>query len=590
MKYSYPRINDLSLKKAADIFNQRIQEYKSLGMKLESDLVGAFFDIINRFFSQFRKPALSRNMRVKEDPPRTAAISSEYNRFIRALELDMYGSYSDQSEVDRNVPLHFNYAQSNRVGIERGIKRINDRLTNLAVMSQSSDTRDIWFKDSFNTDKKVDTNYTGYTYRAGIVNTNDGIFELPYTDTDDILTMDNVEDIDDSNISIDNAFVYSDPYRGRRYGVISEDGNSDESPRPDIDIPGSIWTDRTVRNLIDPDEVDSYWEVEVTAREGMSELDYNKTNKGPYFFLKDSGEPDDVSRVESATSLYRYSRGYLCYNEKAYRTEFFYDTKNQSIRRLVSAQLVITLKDTQYMSNIRITRKPINSNGIDGQGHMIYVSSIETRDTATDWKVIPSFNQLESYRSSNHSVRDRAQIITAQDNRNNTIQSTIPSKVVRGSRTGDVTTQRSRITKSRGSTTVDRSTRGQASVGSGSADLNDIPASMYRSTESNGVSIIHIDDILKPSDSKFSKASSWSFPTRSVKAIRIVLYTDIPYNIRYSMGKYTIGDKKKSASVFIQYSEVSDPYDVGAKTVTTNRAGEITTSTTGKPAVGKRGT
>lgn len=588
MKYSYPRIDTSLLKKAANIFNQGIIEYKARGLKKESDLVEAIFKIMNRFFSQFRTPSLSKNMRVKSDPPRTAALSSEYNKFIRALSTDLYGSYSDQKDIDKAINLHFNYAQANRLGFDNTIKQVNEVVTDFAVVSQSTDTRDVWFKDSFNTDSRVDSKYTGYSTSPGIVNIVDGVFELSASDSADVLTPDNIEDIDDAHISIDDGFEYSAPYRGRRYGVISEDSSSDEQPRPDTDKSGSSWTSRSVRNLVDPDEVDSSWEVEVTAREGMSDRDYNKTNAGPYFFLHDSGEPDKISLLENNSVVYKYSKGYLCYFDRAYESTFFRNTNGKPVNRLVSAQLVITLKEPQYISSIRMTRKPVNSKTVDGQDHIIYVSNIETRNitdtlgTTSDWVPIPSFNQLETYRTSNNTTKKATGwwtktkvtsiLSTAQAERNDLIKVGV-TPTGRGTRVTEEVSiasgQRARI-RNRGTATNTVQDEKPNSLYRGAEynkpttteptiwDYAVTPTPSYEGAQSH----YHISDILKPSDSQFSRASSWKFPTRLVKSIRILLYTDMPYLIRYSMGKYTIGDKEKTSSTFVQYGEIDNPSSV----------------------------
>ena len=421
MKYSMPKINMSMLRSAKDHFNAGINEYKERLLKKDTTLIEACFTILRSFFSTMGHPNLSTRLQVKEDSPRTSPSSRHYNKFLAAAESDLHGAYDDHNELRRAISSHWNYSQSNRGAMDGILSSVNQRLTDFAIISQSVGTRDIWFKESFNTMDRVELDDGKYIMTRGYVNLLDGIYTLAFRESEDILVPDNIKSINDI-VEVSTAFKYSEAYRGRQYGVVDNMNASvpsDRGIRLDTNSKGDTWDTRSVRNLVDPDEVDTYWEVEVTAREdwggtgslgsplrsAISTTGAGKNSGGPLFFLGNAGLEARVWKDGDDSSIYHHPNGAMYYNSQSYPADFFLDSEGGAVRHELHATIEIVLKEEKAINTIRITRMPVGRSNIDGTDHIVKVGSIHISTEGTTWYNIPGRFNNDLYRSLNATTR-----------------------------------------------------------------------------------------------------------------------------------------------------------------------------------------
>ena len=501
MKYSLPKVNMSLLRRAEEYFTSGLNEFKQRMLKKDTGIIETVFAILNNFFSTIGNISLTRKLLLKEEPPRTSPLSSHYNSFIRCLRSDLTTSFDDHNEIEKAATYHYNYAQANRNMLDGLMKEVYQTLTDFSIISQTSQSIDTWYKDSFNTADKVDSKYEGYTLTPGVVDIREGVFKLPFSESEDIITTDSVNYIGDATVR-DPGFVYSDIYYGREFGIVSE-GATDEAPRPDTTDKESLtWHDMTISNIVDKDEVDTWWEVEVTAREDMSGKDFDRTDDGPYFFLKDAGETDSVAIFNKNSKIYKYRNGYMCYAYNSYEHSFFYDSDGTPVKRLLVSAIELELKEARTINSISIRRKADTSKTIGGNENSIKVSSIQIMEDGSDeWVSVPGFDKVTSYRTDISTVKN----------------------------TSRVTNNRLYRTASSGGTI--------GTVASG-----------------NEPSL----STLVPSDSNMSDASRWNFSPVKARRIKIVMYTDEPHKIRYSMARRKILVKSITGTdvhwCFIQYA------------------------------------
>ena len=507
MKYSAPKINSSLLLRAKEYFNAGITDYKERLLKKDSDLIESCFGILRKFFSTIGRPNLTTRMMIKEEPPRTSPSSAKYNEFVDAVNLDLHGAFRDQNELDRAVSLHYNYSQANRNMFDSLLTDVDNRIRDFAIISKSVDTKDVWYKDSFNSEEYVELNDDAYMLPRGYLNTTAGIFTLHYNESDDILLPENIDTIDAlvDTSSIDNIA----PYYGKRYGVVDNLGfamASDEGIRPDTNDPNNAWDFRSIYNLVDPAGADTYWEVEATLREDW----IGKDSGGPIFFITDAGHNANGLKSDGYKPMeYSYDDGYLYYNSMAYPTNYLYKNRGLISRKLVVA-LRISLTEVRKMDMISITRHPIGKKNVDGTTHDIIVESIFTSADGIKYEAIPQFLETTNYRSSESSTT------TSTDTMHSPVGVEVGTRGVRrASNTSAGTTQ-----------TPAKDTIGTRVVGTTElSDKANLPSKAI---------------IMQAASSNYRKADSWVFPTREVKYIVITLSTNKPYKIKYSMDRHKV--------------------------------------------------
>jgi len=567
MKYSLPKINFSLLRSAEEYFNNGVRLFNERLLKRESDLLESLFSTLSNFFSTIGVPNLTRKMRIKEDPPRTAPNSKDYNTFLRAARLDLGGTYEDTSAISRTSKMHFNYVRSYMDSLTAVMKGIAHRVADLAVISQSVDSRDIWWKENFGNDSGIDTAYEGYSMEPGHVDSIGNKFEIGFSDSEDELIPENIAGM---SVDIDKspAFHYSEPYFGREYGVISDSGedvHSDEHPRIDISDPDAPWNATTLYNLVDPGGVDTFWEVEVTAREEMAGITTENDTKGPCFFLRDAGEHGTISKSGANSREYRYDNGLMVYGSRAYDSSFFRDAEGGALRHPLRATITIRLKRAIMINTLSLRRKLEDQYTTSGELHTIFVTDIQTNDGTDDFSSLPSFEKPVPFRVQDGTVQAGTPIGTYY-----TIQQWQQAQMRAEAALTPQQRQQAQM-RAAAATGDSNSSRG----------ANRKPARARRSAiaptvRSNPVSRGRVSEetILKPSSNQFSDRDSWTFPTRMVKNIKILLYTDSPYRIRYTVGRYKIKDEKKALGFtydvdvhwkFVQYGRKDYTYDEQGK-------------------------
>lgn len=572
MKYSLPQINFSLLRKAEEFFNKGVAIFKERTLKTESDLLESIFGTLCSFFSTIGRPVLSRKMRVKEDSPRPAPLSAKYNKFVDALETDLTGLYGDQTTVDGLVTTHYNYAQSNRDTLDNLRKDVAERLTDFGVMSQTVDSRDIWYKESFNNSEGVDGKLS-----TGSIDASRGIYTVRWGEGEDIFVPGNIGDIVEDIAYDKREFFNSQSFPGREYGIISdadEDVMSDETPRLNVTDPTLPWTSRSIAAVVDPDGGDTSWEVEITARRDMSGHNTATSSEGPCYFLRDAGEKGTVSKDGRRGIMYKYDKGHLVYHAGSYGSSFFYG-QTQAKKHLFSVSLDIILIVPKRIHSITIARKlePVITEV--GSPHTIYVTDIRTTDGNAPLEAIPAFAQSPLRKTSDRSVTTRAGVGNVERSQRSASGRTV-------TRSGTVAPQQTPSAV----TTMGGIRSGAAVVTGSTLAYPEEPSSNKPARLRRGISNMRLYDpnsttraasegstaanirrgsatdsniYMTPSSSSFSTDDSWTFPTRLVKTVRITLATDAPYKIRYTMGRYgvvhdpLIGHKTKMWT-FVQYS------------------------------------
>jgi hypothetical protein len=490
-KYTAPKI-DITSRTVETAMSDAAEELRNRNIKKLSSVVQMIFSTLIRAFSTVGKITLSKSNLVKEEPPRNSPTSSTYNKFINAVKLDLFNLFDGHNNIEKTVNDDFGYNQTMRSTISGMIKSLRSRVTDFAIVSNPVSNTEFWKKDSFTDTSGIDSKYS-YAYDKLVIDA--GSVTLDYDSVGGVLTPDSIDDIDDTAVSYDSGFDTAlfikqhgkIPYFGREYGVVPGGKNtvsSDERPRVEVNRnnTGARWNDKSTVNLVDPDKVDSIWEVEVTAR-----VDVSKSGQaGPYYFLRESGISEDTINgellpMDSLGTVVKSSMATFVYGSCVYNSDFVIDKNGNYVRRLLNASVTFKLKEPRNICSLRITRKPDSTRTVTGKAHAVYVRSIDvkTYDKATG---------TESGWFTLNTTRDGIRI----DN---------------------------------------------SSVNDNTSTVYDENTSVYHFTA-----------------------------TRNVKAIRINMFTDEPYKIRYSMTRWSrivenkiffglFGSGKKTRYVFIQARE-----------------------------------
>jgi len=547
MKFTLPKV-DLSIaRKARAYLDQAMAVFNERFIKTEGSALAVVFETLNKFFSTAGSISLRYDMAIKEGNPRPGPSSSHYNRFINATRTDLEGAFDDHASLERAMTLHYNYAQANRLSLEGSLREVNERLTDLSVMTDV-DSRDIWYRETFSTDERVDGNAS-----TGRVNKELGVFELGTSNSANVLLPGNIQNLIVLPGWPEATFRYSKPYHGRQYGIIPDLDSSvapDELPRPDNVAVGDKslpWTETALFNMVDPAGPDTFWEVELTAREDMSGHNSDLSSRGPCFFLRDSGEHGTVHSNGEGSNSYKYDNGHLVYSSRSYQASKFKNADGSYRKHLFSASITFILSSPVSIDSISITRKVAKPYTVSHNLHAIYVTDIELAGPGGAFESIPVFRNLPGITTKDGTVINRNQIDT-------------PNQQLLDVLTGKLTV--SSKVAGREAEVKQRPT----SVRTVAGERGDSPTiTRVRTASSTSTSVPAVvqpggSNTMTPSSSKYSTADSWTFSmVEGVKMIRITLATNEPYLVRYSMGRYRVTynpivGPKKTNWIFAQYS------------------------------------
>ena len=489
MKYLMPRVYKGLLKEAAQLFKRAEEYLAEKDIKKSSDMTMAFLKLLENLFAKAGVVKISNKLALKEDEPRGYPSSTHYNEFVDAVETDIESVYSQSYDVDVSRKTFYNYMKANIKSYESLIQKIGSAVSDIGMISMRGDTKKwTYFREEFNS--PIGT--------AANTKISQGRLKLGSSTTNDILVLDNIKNVTSSCI-IDGAPGML-PYYGKKYGLL--DPTTDDSVR--ISIASNNWMETTLSNLFDDPTAnpDSFWEAEYVFREDT--ISAAKDNYGALEILRGAGEiktskESKLSNIEGSKEIYIYKNGYLIYQLPSQQSSFFRGADGEIIPRKMIATLTIELKDPQVMNSISITRKSLYDSGVDTK-HTIYVGKIETSDGGS-YQPIPQFAD----KSNNY-------IVTASTTKSTTgLTGNPPTDTVDGLSLR----QKSLIYK------AEAIARGDYVAAAVSEQL--------------------FPDQLNVSSSKYGADDVWTFPTRfGVRSIRITLFVDQPYQLRYAMERYKV--------------------------------------------------
>jgi hypothetical protein len=506
MKYLMPRVYRGMLDRAKSLYDEAVVIMGRKKIVTRGAESMSFLKVLSNLFSSAGQVKLGEGMAIKEDPPRSYPLSQRYNEFIASLDTDITSVYNQVSDMDRAVKSYHNYSQAYKGTYNNIISSIDSKVKDIGMLSTRGNTNKFHiFRSDF-------TN-TSSTYIS--TSSTEGILRLSASATDDFMRVDNIESMT-QNASIGGRSVVNaigTPYYGKRFGVI--DSTSDDAMRKEST---GNWQESALVNLLDTDAVGTYWEVEYTQR--MDTLTNIKPNYGArYFISKGMGiQPSSINLTIDSPNGTNYTLpGAIVMYQSTCRPYSFFYNGNEPVPQRLSATISVNLKKPASINTISIVKKLVVESDIQGAKHEVLVSSVETWDGAT-WSKVPQFTTNYNY------------IVTAATTKTATGR--------RGSEYQPSVATRSRLLARRSGTST---------------------------PTSNPTAMVEAAPTILPNTaiSNASPSTTWSFPTREgVLGIRVVLYTDYGYPIRYTMTKHKAEtetgffwqNRVEGSWVFLQYS------------------------------------
>ena len=489
MKYLMPRVYRDLLDDAKVLYDKAVETLNKKNIKNRSDTVNMFLSVLKDLFSVAGQVKLSSKLAIKEEPPRGFPSSDHYNSFIDALVSDVNSVYKQSSGIDISANRQYNYMKAYTKAYDDIILKIGNAVNDVGMISMKGDSKKtMLYRNEFNSKS------SGDTLISADINPSAGVLRLASSETSDPLVLDNIENVT-QNVRLER--VDKNPYYGKYFGTIS--GGGDDIIVPEVK--SDNWKETPIVNLFDDERDKTHWEAEFTMREDT--LTHNVPGFGARWFMRASGCDEKLGRMDTTGRIYSYAKGMLVYQNDATSSDFFRNDSGDIIRNMYTT-ITIDLKVPQNINTLSIKKYLISEDTICGK-HQIFVNNIEmwdgaslTNNSTNRWDSIPQFSGRYT----------------------NTTSTTKPARVYKAD--GSTTGQRSRIT----------------------SGLRNMP--QYDNTDSTPSTIGSIKTEATPTVINSSNASSWSsmdswtFPNRLVKSIRITLYTDSPYKIRYTMTRHEV--------------------------------------------------
>ena len=174
-KYIIHNPSVASKERAKRQYFNALRRFSKHYIKSQENLLSEFFHSIQEFFATIGRPKLNKQDLVSpESPP----DSDKYNDTIQALSDDMQIAYAEQNALEDGLLSHFNYNQTERLRLENILKDTRSKIDTYVIISKSREAKEIWIKDSFYTTEKIDTESTTSADRCHI-NTDGGYITLP---------------------------------------------------------------------------------------------------------------------------------------------------------------------------------------------------------------------------------------------------------------------------------------------------------------------------------------------------------------------------------------------------------------------------
>ena len=552
-----PRIYNNLLNEAKKLYENAVEIMNKKNIVRRSDTSMMFLELLKTLFSKAGVLALNEKMAIKETSPRPYPSSSHYNTFVDALDSDVRSTFTQTSDIELATKSYTNYAEAYKLTYNNIVGTISGMVNDIGMLSMKGDSKKFHnFKDTFEKGLVV-----GSKAEGTIVDVPASNLTLAPSETDDVLHMDNIDKVEydarmGSRTGMSNL---GEPFYGKKYGVL--DDTSDDAMRPAIKA--SNWKDNTIANIFDADTdaaPATFWEVEVTHRyDTIHTITKNRKKLGPRSLLGAArvnseglgSEGPDLARVIF------FKIGAIVYQLDAKREDFFFDTNSEPAPHRMGASITAYLKAPATISRIMLTRKPVMETDVRGVTHEVNVSTIDTWD-GSKWESIPQFSTDYNY------------IITPNTTKtNNGTESTSRNTPSGSDRAASRSRMASRGTNASSDTGDTGGTGGSGGTSDGITRTGGFnsggTASRARSSSStSATSSSSANTPTNTTDNKnqipeFAKSSIWTFPTRlGVTGIRFGLYTEYPYQIRYSMTQHqstkTSIFKKTIGWYFIQHA------------------------------------